>query len=106
MLRDVGELDRSNSVLLHLRQDENGNYQLFILADTAQALNRGVNLLLSGNLQSCMLRPVTAFCTSDLLATPTPTEEPTRTPFATSTPEDQESPTPDPSPTATPDSGN
>ncbi|MDA1330535.1 MAG: hypothetical protein O3B43_05670 [Chloroflexi bacterium] len=100
-LRDIGELDRSGSVLFHLHQEESGSYQLFILADGPAALERGVVLLLEGELESCLVRPATAFCGSDTLATPTPTPEPTRTPFATSTPAEELESTPDSEPTPT-----
>lgn len=85
-LRDVGELNRTNSVILHLRIDEDGNHQLFILADSNEALDRGLSLLLEGGLEDCMLRPETAFCGASTLATPTPTAIPTRTPFPSPTP--------------------
>lgn len=96
-LRDVGELDRAASVLFQLHQLDDGQYQLFILADDAAALERGVLLLLEGGLEDCMLRPATAFCSPDTLATPTPSPTPTRTPFATSQPE-EETPEVTPSP--------
>ena len=101
-LRDIGELNRSDSVLFQLIKLENGQYQLFILADDAEALERGTTILLEGNLEECMLRPGTAFCSPDSLATPTPTPTPTRTPFATESPSDIPSETPEPSPTPTP----
>lgn len=101
-LRDIGELERSGAVLFHLRVDEEGRYQLFILADTVAAFDRGISLLLEGNLGACLLRPATAFCGPETLVTPTPTEFPTSTPFPTGTPFEAEpqgeSPTPEPTP--------
>jgi hypothetical protein len=87
-LRDVGQLDQQDSVLLQLHQleGEEGGYVLFILADDAESLERGVSLLLSGEIEGCMLRPGTAFCAPSILATPTPTLAPTRTPFPSPTP--------------------
>jgi hypothetical protein len=102
-LRDVGELDRSNSVLLHLKVDDDGRYQLFILADTAEALERGISLLLDGGLERCTLRPETAFCSADTLATPTVSPTPSRTPIPSATPSptgEEAVATPDTTPTA------
>lgn len=101
-LRDIGELDRSDSVLFQLIKLEDGQYQLFILAADAEALERGVSILLEGKLEECMLRPGTAFCSSDTLATPTPTPTPTRTPFATGAPQNTAEESPSQTPTPTP----
>ncbi len=101
-LQDIGELDPANSVLFQLHELEDGQYQLFILADEAEALESSVLLLLEGGLEECMLRPGTAFCSPQTLATPTPTLFPTRPFFSTFTPSPS-APTPEaPAPQATP----
>lgn len=104
-LRDIGELDRTEAVLLHLRTDDDGNYQLFILTDTIEALERGISLLLDGGLKTCLLRPATAFCGSEVHPEepPPPAEPPSPTPFPDETPiaTDDSSPTPE-SPEGTP----
>ena len=109
-LQDIGEIDRSGSVLFHLHQEDNGAYQLIILVDSAEDLERGVSLLLEDEFERCVLRPQTALCSPDSLATPTPTATPTSTPSATNGEvEGQETepapateePTPSPTPTPT-----
>ncbi len=104
-LRDVGELERSGSVLFQLHALEDSGYQLYILADNAEALERGITILLEDGLEACMLRPGTAFCAADTLAPPTPSPTPTRTPFATTTPAEDNPPDDSPAeetPTPTP----
>jgi hypothetical protein len=98
-LRNVGDLDRADTLLFQLHIEDEGIHQLYILADNAKALEHGVTLLLEGGLEECLIRPETAFCNSTSLATSTPTSEfpPTLAPFSSDTPTPAAEVTPTPS---------
>ena len=98
-LRDIGSLATEDSILFQLHKLEGGGgYLLFVLAEDAISLERGIELLLNDGLGACMLRPGTAFCAPSTLATATPTPWPSPTPFASPTPSEPGSPSPEPTP--------
>lgn len=101
----VGSFSASGSTLFHLHLNDEGNYQLFILADSAKSLTGGLNVLFDGKLDQCGLTDQTALCLPGSVATPTPTPNGSETPDGTTTPEVTGTPgdlTPTPTPSATP----
>lgn len=86
-LKDVGSLELKGTALFHLHQTKDGDYQLYILAETADWLKGAIELLIEEGPAECLVSPNTAFCEPDIDATetPTPTPKPTSTPTPTPT---------------------
>jgi hypothetical protein len=89
-LEDVGTFKLRGTALFHLHQDEDGAYQLYVLAETSSWVKGAIEMLLKEGPAECLVSSNTAFCEPDIDATetPTPTPKPTETPIPTPTPED------------------